>query len=79
MKELRRVRQTYAFIKASRRQHSVPLMCEVLEDTPSGYYEWLKPPLSNRAQEDARLLRFLHGKQGRRRSSKGLPRPLGSR
>ena len=26
---------------------------------PSGYYEWLKQPLSNRAQEDARLLKLI--------------------
>ena len=59
MKELSRVRQTYTFIKANRRQHSVQRMCEVLEVARSGYYEWLKTPLSNRAQEDARLLRLI--------------------
>ena len=26
---------------------------------PSGYYAWLQQPLSNRAQEDARLLRLI--------------------
>src|SRR3972149_893265 len=34
-------------------------MCHILEVAPSGYYEWLKQPLSNRAQEDARLLRLI--------------------
>ena len=34
-------------------------MCRVLEVAPSGYYEWLQQPLSNRAQEDARLLRLI--------------------
>jgi hypothetical protein len=28
-------------------------------DGPSGYYDWLKQPMSNRAQEDARLLRLI--------------------
>lgn len=35
------------------------MLCRVLEVAPSGYYEWLKRPLSNRAQEDARLLRLI--------------------
>lgn len=54
-----RVRATYAFIKAHKREFSVEAMCRVLEVAPSGYYEWLKRPLSNRAIEDARLLRLI--------------------
>ena len=34
-------------------------MCRVLGVAPSGYYEWLQQPISNRAQEDARLLRLI--------------------
>ena len=34
-------------------------MCRVLEVAPSGYYDWLQQPISNRAQEDARLLRLI--------------------
>jgi putative transposase len=34
-------------------------MCRVLEVAPLGYYDWLLQPLSNRAQEDARLLRLI--------------------
>ena len=34
-------------------------MCRVLGVAPSGYYEWLHQPISNRAQEDARLLRLI--------------------
>ncbi len=30
-----------------------------LEVAPSGYYEWLHNPISNRAKEDARLLRLI--------------------
>jgi putative transposase len=52
----RRVRQTYQFIEAHRRQFPIEVMCRILEVAPSGYYEWLKHPISNRAQEDARLL-----------------------
>lgn len=54
-----RIRQIYKFIEAHRHQHNVRLMCRVLGVAPSGYYEWLKRPLSNRAQEDARLLRLI--------------------
>ena len=32
-------------------------MCRVLRVQRSGFYAWLKQPLSNRAQEDARLVR----------------------
>ena len=33
-------------------------LCRVLGVAPSGYYAWLKEPLSNRSQGDARLLRL---------------------
>ena len=53
------VRSTYDFIKAHRAQYSVQMMCRILEVAPSGYYDWLQQPVSNRAQEDARLLRLV--------------------
>ncbi len=53
-----RVRSAYAFIKALREQYSVQMMCRVLEVAVSGYYEWLKQPISNHDHEDARLLRY---------------------
>jgi hypothetical protein len=59
-----RVRSTYRFIKAHRGQHSVQTMCRVLGVAPSGYYESVKQPISNRAQEDARLLRLIRSRQG---------------
>ena len=54
-----RVRSTYEFIKAQRAEYSVQMMCRVLGVAPSGYYEWRQQPLSNHAQEDARLLRLI--------------------
>jgi len=54
-----RVRSTYEFIKANRDRYSVQKMCRVLEVAVSGYYDWLKQPISNHAQEDARLLRLI--------------------
>ena len=54
-----RVRSAYQFIKAHRDQYSVQMMCRVLGVAPSGYCDWLLQPISNRAQEDARLLRLI--------------------
>src|SRR5438270_5168214 len=47
-----RVRSSYAFIKAHRDQYSVQMMCRVLEVAVSGYYDWLKQPISNHDQEE---------------------------
>ena len=54
-----KVRKSYQFIEAHWREYPVRALCQVLEVAPSGYYEWLKHPLSNRAREDARLLRHI--------------------
>ena len=77
-----RVRSAYEFIKAIRDRYSVQAMCRVLEVAPSGYYDWLQPPMSNRAQEDARLLRLIrasfvasHGIYGAPRVSDTLRPP----
>jgi putative transposase len=68
-----RVRSAYEFIKAHRDQYSVQMMCRVLEVAPSGYYDWLLQPISNRAQEDARLLRLIRASFVR--ESRDLRRP----
>ena len=72
-----RVRRTYEFIKAHRDRYSVQALCRILDVAPSGYYEWLKQPLSNRAQEDARLLRLIRasfsGEPGHLWRAAGLP------
>jgi len=52
-------RRIYEFIKAHRHEHDVQTMCSALEVTRSGYYAWLREPVSNRAQDDARLLRLI--------------------
>ena len=54
-----RVRATYEFIQAQRATFSVQTLCRVLDVAPSGYYAWLKQPLSHHASEDARLLRLI--------------------
>ena len=69
-----RVRSAYEFIKAHRAQYGVQMMCRVLEVAPSGYYEWLLQPLSNRAQEDARLLRLIRASFTASHGIYGAPR-----
>ena len=69
-----RVRATYEFIKSQRAKYSVQALCRVLNVAPSGYYEWLKQPLSNRAQEDARLLRLIRASYTASQGIYGAPR-----
>ena len=52
-------RRLYEFIKAHGHEHDIQTMCHALEVTRSGYYAWLREPVSNRAQDDARLLRLI--------------------
>lgn len=44
----------YAFIRAHRDEFGVRAMCRVLRVHFSGFYAWLKEPLSLRARDDAR-------------------------
>ena len=66
------VRRHYEFIKANQHEYGVKPVCRLLDVTRSGYYAWLKQSISDRAQEDARLLRLIrasfvasHGIYGR--------------
>jgi putative transposase len=58
-----RVRSAYKFIKAHRDRYSVQMMCRVLKVAVSGYYDWLKQPISNHAppgyEGSGRFLDFL--------------------
>jgi putative transposase len=44
----------YAFVAEHRPLFSVRAMCRCLRIHPSGFYAWLKAPMSERANEDAR-------------------------
>jgi putative transposase len=44
----------YAFVAQHRPLFSVRAMCRCLRIQPSGFYAWLKNPLSTRAKEDVR-------------------------
>ncbi len=50
------------------------MMCRLLDVAPSGYYEWLKQPISNRAQEDTRLLRLIRASFKASQGIYGAPR-----
>ncbi|MEQ6250535.1 IS3 family transposase [Sulfitobacter sp. HNIBRBA3233] len=49
----------YAFVAEHRGQFSVRAMCRCLRIQPSGFYAWLKAPLSKRTQEDKRQTEML--------------------
>ena len=71
-----KIRSAYEFIKTHQHQYNVRTMCRLLGVAPSGYYAWLREPVSTRAQDDARLLRLIrasfrasHGINGHREYS----------
>lgn len=68
------VRRKYEFIKANRKEHSVQMMCELLDVAPSGYYAWLSKPVSDRAQEDKRLLGLIRASFEASQGVYGAPR-----
>jgi putative transposase len=69
-----RVRATYGFIRAHQAPSACRRMCRVLGVAPSGYYAWLAHPVSNRAQEDARLVRLIKASFTASQGIDGAPR-----
>ncbi len=68
-----KVRKICQFIEMNARQHDVRTMCRVLQVAPSGYYAWLHAPVSERAREDARLLRLIKASFVARHGIYGAP------
>ena len=81
-KAISKTRQAYKFIDAHSDEFGVQTMCRVLGVARAGYYAWLNHPVSDRAQEDARLLKLIrasfiasHGIYG----APGIPQDLRER
>lgn len=61
-------------MKANQAAHSVPTMCRVLGVSASGYYAWLRRPVSARQRQDAELLDLIRACYHRSRGTYGAPR-----
>jgi putative transposase len=68
------VRLKYTFIKAHRREFDTAMMCRLLDVSRSGFYQWLRNPLSNRAVEDQRLLGLIRAADTASHGIYGAPR-----
>ena len=71
-----RTRKAYTFIEANRDRFSVSMMCRLLGVARAGYYAWLEHPISDRAQEDERLLRLIRASFLASHGIYGAPRIL---
>ena len=66
----------FAFIRAEKARHSVPLLCRMLLVSRSGFYAWCRRGPSRRALEDARLGTAVVEAHRTGRGSYGSPRVL---
>lgn len=71
-----RARLAYKFIEAHSDEHSVEFMCRLLGVARAGYYAWLQKPISDRVQEDARLLKLIRASFIASHGIYGAPRVL---
>lgn len=71
-----KTRRAYKFIEAHSAEFSVKVMCEVLGVARAGYYAWLKDPVPDRAEEDARLLKLIRASFIASHGIYGAPRIL---
>ena len=66
--------KVFGFVLARKAEHSIKLMCRVLEVSRSGYHAWARRPPSPRAVEDARLIARIRELHVKRRNVYGSPR-----
>jgi len=69
-----KTKRAYKFIDAHRDEFSVQMMCRLLGVARAGYYVWREHPVSDRAQEDARLLRLIRASFTASHDIYGAPR-----
>jgi putative transposase len=65
---------SFRFVSAKKAEHSITIMCRVLEVSRSGYHAWASRSPSPRAIEDARLTARIHELFKERRKVYGSPR-----
>jgi putative transposase len=68
------VRLKYNFIKTHQQEFDTAVMCRLLDVSRSGFYAWLRKPLSKRAVEDARLLGLIRASYTASHGVYGAPR-----
>jgi putative transposase len=66
--------KVFGFVLARKAEHSIKLMCRVLEVSRSGYHAWAARPPSSRAVADARLSARIAVLHKQRRGVYGSPR-----
>lgn len=66
--------KVFGFVLARKAEHSISLMCRVLEVSRSGYHAWAGRPPSPRAVEDTRLTVRIRELHEQRRKVYGSPR-----
>ena len=71
-----KTRRAYRFIESHRNEFSIQVMCRLLGVARAGYYAWLDHPVSDRAKEDARLLRLIRASFTASHGIYGAPRVL---
>lgn len=62
------------FIKESRKQYPLALVCEQLQVSPSGYHKWLKNTVGFRVKENQRILELIKFHHNKSKATYGLPR-----
>jgi putative transposase len=67
----------YRFMNEYRHQYAITTMCRVLRVARAGFYQWLHKPISDREQENNRLLRLIRDSYAASRGVYGASRVFG--
>ncbi len=64
----------YQFVEEKRKEHSINILCQVLEISRSGFYAWLSRPVSDRKESNQQLLLKIRESHERSRETYGYRR-----